>query len=203
VFDFAAPLPAIGSARAASATHQWRALGQADGRAWPWWSTRCLCTPRSCMKLDSKALRCFVILWWFTSKPRFRWHLGLFLVCYGAFRFCRVRARARRQPRLPAVRLGDDGQVLSLPMIVAACDAGVRIPAAPAVRQLPHGLTTMRNTTHCCSTSSIMAPKRATAPARHTLGVRLADAVRPERRLPVAHDEKLHLKSSCTSCSGS
>jgi phosphatidylglycerol:prolipoprotein diacylglycerol transferase len=63
----------------------------------------------------------FAIIWWFTAKPRPRWApSGLFLVCYGLFRF------AVEFVRVPDANRGyllfdwvTMGQVLSLPMIAA------------------------------------------------------------------------------------
>lgn len=61
----------------------------------------------------------FVILWWYSAKPRPRMAVsGLFLVCYGVFRFA---VEFFRQPdqHLNFVAFGwvTMGQVLSLPMI--------------------------------------------------------------------------------------
>ncbi|WP_297795575.1 prolipoprotein diacylglyceryl transferase [uncultured Marinobacter sp.] len=63
----------------------------------------------------------FIILWWFSSKPRPRMAVsGLFLVCYGVFRFL---VEFVRQPDAQIGYLAFDwltmGQVLSFPMIVA------------------------------------------------------------------------------------
>jgi phosphatidylglycerol:prolipoprotein diacylglycerol transferase len=63
----------------------------------------------------------FVILWWFTASPRPRLApSGLFLLCYGAFRF------AVEFVRVPDANRGylffdwmTMGQILSLPMIIA------------------------------------------------------------------------------------
>jgi phosphatidylglycerol:prolipoprotein diacylglycerol transferase len=63
----------------------------------------------------------FVILWWYTSKPRPRLApSGLFLVCYGMFRFLVEFVR------VPDLNRGyllfgwvTTGQLLSLPMIIA------------------------------------------------------------------------------------
>ena len=82
----------------------------------------------------------FVILWWFTSKPRPRWApSGLFLVCYGVFRF------AVEFVRVPDANRGyllfdwvTMGQMLSLPMIVGRplrCSPS-RTARSAAVRQL-------------------------------------------------------------------
>lgn len=63
----------------------------------------------------------FVILWWFSAKPRPRMAVsGLFLVCYGVFRFL---VEFVRQPDPQLGYLAFDwltmGQVLSFPMILA------------------------------------------------------------------------------------
>jgi phosphatidylglycerol:prolipoprotein diacylglycerol transferase len=65
----------------------------------------------------------FVLLWWFSSRPRPRYTVsGLFLLGYGTFRF------AVEFFREPDAHLGflfldwvTMGQLLSLPMIVAGC----------------------------------------------------------------------------------
>ncbi len=63
----------------------------------------------------------FIILWWFSAKPRPRMAVaGLFLVCYGVFRFL---VEFVRQPDAQLGYLAFDwltmGQVLSFPMILA------------------------------------------------------------------------------------
>ncbi|MBO6851956.1 MAG: prolipoprotein diacylglyceryl transferase [Marinobacter sp.] len=63
----------------------------------------------------------FIILWWFSAKPRPRMAVsGLFLVCYGVFRFL---VEFVRQPDPQLGYLAFDwltmGQVLSFPMILA------------------------------------------------------------------------------------
>jgi len=63
----------------------------------------------------------FIILWWFSAKPRPRMAVsGLFLICYSVFRF------AVELVREPDAQLGyvafnwlTMGQALSLPMAVA------------------------------------------------------------------------------------
>jgi phosphatidylglycerol:prolipoprotein diacylglycerol transferase len=68
-----------------------------------------------------EGLALFLIMWWFTSRPRPRWApSGLFLLCYGLFRFgvefVRVPDENRGYLLLGWVTMG---QLLSLPMIVA------------------------------------------------------------------------------------
>jgi len=122
VFDFAAPLPAIGFGAG-------RLGNFINGELWgkptdvPW-----------AVVVDGVALHAsqlyeaileglvlFVILWWFTLKPRPRLApSGLFLVCYGVFRFAiefvRVPDENRGYLLFDWVTMG---QILSLPMIIA------------------------------------------------------------------------------------
>jgi phosphatidylglycerol:prolipoprotein diacylglycerol transferase len=122
VFDFTAPLPAIGFGAG-------RIGNFINGELWgkptdvPW-----------AVVVDGVALHAsqlyealleglvlFVILWWFTSNPRPRLApSGLFLLCYGVFRF------AIEFVRVPDANRGyllfdwvTMGQILSLPMIIA------------------------------------------------------------------------------------
>jgi len=122
VFDFAAPLPAIGFGAG-------RIGNFINGELWgkptdvPW-----------AVVVDGVALHAsqlyeavleglvlFVILWWFTARPRPRLApSGLFLLCYGVFRF------AVEFVRVPDANRGyllfdwmTMGQILSLPMIIA------------------------------------------------------------------------------------
>jgi phosphatidylglycerol:prolipoprotein diacylglycerol transferase len=62
----------------------------------------------------------FIILWWFSSRPRPRAAVsGLFLLCYGCFRFL-VEFVRLPDPQLGYLAFGwvTMGQVLSLPMIL-------------------------------------------------------------------------------------
>lgn len=71
----------------------------------------------------------FIILWWFSSKPRPRMAVsGLFLVCYGVFRFL-VEFVRQPDPQLGylAFEWLTMGQVLSFPMILAG--AGLMVIA--------------------------------------------------------------------------
>jgi phosphatidylglycerol:prolipoprotein diacylglycerol transferase len=122
VFDFTAPLPAVGFGAG-------RIGNFINGELWgkptdvPW-AVIVDGVPRHASQLYEALLEglvLFVVLWWYTASPRPRWApSGLFLVCYGVFR-CAVEL----------VRVPDDnrgylllgwvtmGQLLSLPMIVA------------------------------------------------------------------------------------
>jgi phosphatidylglycerol:prolipoprotein diacylglycerol transferase len=122
VFDFAAPLPALGFGAG-------RIGNFINGELWgkptdvPW-----------AVVVDGVALHAsqlyeafleglvlFAILWWFTALPRPRLApSGLFLLCYGLFRF------AIEFVRVPDANRGyllfdwmTMGQILSLPMIIA------------------------------------------------------------------------------------
>jgi phosphatidylglycerol:prolipoprotein diacylglycerol transferase len=122
VFDFAAPLPAIGFGAG-------RIGNFINGELWgkptdvPW-AVIVDGTPRHASQLYEALLEglvLFAIIWWYTSKPRPRWApSGLFLVCYGLFRFAvefvRVPDSNRGYLLLGWVTMG---QILSLPMIAA------------------------------------------------------------------------------------
>jgi phosphatidylglycerol:prolipoprotein diacylglycerol transferase len=138
VFDFAAPLPAIGFGAG-------RIGNFINGELWgkptdvPW-----------AVVVDGQALHAsqlyeatleglvlFAILWWFTSTPRPRWApSGLFLVCYGLFRFAvefvRVPDANRGYLLLDWVTMG---QILSTPMILA----GLAMLAVAWSRREPSG----------------------------------------------------------------
>jgi phosphatidylglycerol:prolipoprotein diacylglycerol transferase len=121
VSDFTAPLPAIGFGAG-------RIGNFINGELWgkptdvPW-AVIVDGTPLHPSQLYEATLEglvLFVILWWYTSRPRFRWApTGLFLVCYGVFRFLvefvRVPDANRGYLFLDWVTMG---QILSLPMIV-------------------------------------------------------------------------------------
>ena len=122
VFDFAAPLPAIGFGAG-------RIGNFINGELWgkptdvPWAVVvdGVPLHPSQLYEAALEGLVLFVILWWFTSTPRPRWApSGLFLLCYGLFRFAvefvRVPDANRGYLFLDWVTMG---QLLSLPMILA------------------------------------------------------------------------------------
>jgi len=138
VFDFAAPLPAIGFGAG-------RIGNFINGELWgkptdvPW-AVIVDGTPRHASQLYEALLEglvLFAIIWWYTSKPRPRWApSGLFLVCYGLFRF------AVEFVRVPDANRGyllfgwvTMGQILSLPMIAA----GLWMLAVAYRRRQPSG----------------------------------------------------------------
>jgi phosphatidylglycerol:prolipoprotein diacylglycerol transferase len=122
VFDFAAPLPAIGFGMG-------RLGNFINGELWgkptdvPW-AVVVDGVPLHASQLYEAILEglvLFVILWWFTARPRPRLApSGLFLLCYGVFRFAvefvRVPDANRGYLLLDWVTMG---QLLSLPMILA------------------------------------------------------------------------------------
>jgi len=122
VFDFTAPLPAIGFGAG-------RIGNFINGELWgkptdvPWAVivNGVPLHPSQLYEAFLEGLVLFVIVWWFTATPRPRWAAsGLFLVCYGVFRFAiefvRVPDENRGYLLLGWVTMG---QLLSLPMIVA------------------------------------------------------------------------------------
>jgi phosphatidylglycerol:prolipoprotein diacylglycerol transferase len=138
VFDFTAPLPAIGLGAG-------RIGNFINGELWgkatdvPW-AVVVDGVPRHASQLYEaflEGLVLFVIVWWFTARPRPRWApSGLFLLCYGMFRFAvefvRVPDENRGYLLLGWVTMG---QLLSLPMIVA----GLWMLAVASRRRQPSG----------------------------------------------------------------
>ena len=122
VFDFTAPLPAIGFGAG-------RIGNFINGELWgkptqvPWAVVvdgQAL-HPSQLYEATLEGVVLFVILWWFTARPRPRWApSGLFLICYGTFRFLvefvRVPDANRGYLLLDWVTMG---QILSTPMILA------------------------------------------------------------------------------------
>jgi len=122
VLDFTAPLPAIGFGAG-------RVGNFINGELWgkptdvPWAVIvdGVPLHPSQLYEALLEGLVLFAILWWFTATPRPRLApSGLFLLCYGVFRFAiefvRVPDANRGYLFLDWVTMG---QVLSLPMIVA------------------------------------------------------------------------------------
>ena len=129
VFDFAAPLPGIGISRGAHRQlHQRRVVGQdpptCRGVSW---STAKSATRRSSTRPRSRALVLFVILWWYTSKPRPRMApAGLFLIIYS---LARIIVEFWRVPDEHMSYLAGGwltmGMLLSLPMLLIGAHAHV------------------------------------------------------------------------------
>jgi phosphatidylglycerol:prolipoprotein diacylglycerol transferase len=122
VFDFTAPLPAVG-------LFAGRIGNFINGELWgkptdlPWgvlYRGQVL-HPSQLYEAALEGLVMFAILWWFTSKPR--WRLapaGLFLALYGLFRFLVEFVRVP-DANLGYLALGwlTMGQILSLPVLAA------------------------------------------------------------------------------------
>jgi phosphatidylglycerol:prolipoprotein diacylglycerol transferase len=138
VFDFTAPLPAIGFGAG-------RIGNFINGELWgkptdvPWAVVvdGVPLHPSQLYEAGLEGLVLFVILWWFTATPRPRWApSGLFLLCYGVFRFAvefvRVPDANRGYLLLDWVTMG---QLLSLPMIIA----GLWMLAVAYRRKQPSG----------------------------------------------------------------
>ena len=138
VFDFTAPLPAVG-------LFAGRLGNFINGELWgkptevPWGflvDGRVL-HPSQLYEAALEGVVMFVVLWWFTSKPR--WRLapaGLFLALYGLFRFLVEFVR------VPDADIGyiafgwlTMGQILSLPVLVA----GLAMLAFAYTRKQPSG----------------------------------------------------------------
>jgi phosphatidylglycerol:prolipoprotein diacylglycerol transferase len=138
VFDFTAPLPAIGLCAG-------RIGNFINGELWgkptdlPWGMLvdgRVL-HPSQLYEAALEGVVMFAILWWFTAKPR--WRLapaGLFLALYGLFRF------AVEFVRVPDADIGyiafgwlTMGQILSLPVVAA----GLAMLAFAYTRREPSG----------------------------------------------------------------
>lgn len=121
VYDFTVPLPAIGFGAGRIGNFiNGELWGKPTDVPWAFVVDGVARHPSQLYEALLEGLVLFVILWWYTATPRPRLApSGLFLVCYGVFRFA-----------VEFVRLPDDnldylafgwltmGQVLSLPMIV-------------------------------------------------------------------------------------
>ena len=122
VWDFTAPLPAIGllTGRIGNFING-ELWGKPTDAPWAFIVNGTPLHPSQLYEAALEGLVTFMIVWIFTSKPRPRWAAsGLFLVCYGAFRF------AVEFVRVPDDNRGyllwgwvTEGQLLSAPMVVA------------------------------------------------------------------------------------
>jgi phosphatidylglycerol---prolipoprotein diacylglyceryl transferase len=121
VGDFTAPLPAIGfgAGRIGNFINS-ELWGKPTDVPWAVIVDGTPLHPSQLYEATLEGLVLFVILWWYTSKPRYRWApTGLILLCYGTFRFLVEFVRVPDQNR--GYLLFDwvtMGQILSLPMIL-------------------------------------------------------------------------------------
>ena len=121
VFDFTMPLPAIGiGAGRIGNLINGELWGKPTDAPWAVVVDGVALHPSQLYEAFLEGLVLFAILWWYTSKPRYRWApTGLFMVCYGLFRFAVEFVRVPDENR--GYLLFDwltMGQLLSLPMIV-------------------------------------------------------------------------------------
>jgi len=142
VFDFGAPLPGIGlmAGRIGNFING-ELWGKATTVAWGFQVDGQVRHASQLYEAFFEGLVLFVVLWWFTSRPRPRLApSGLFLVIYGIARFLIEFVR------VPDEHLGylaqgwvTMGQILSLPMIIV----GVILLAVAYKRRIPSGNTTV------------------------------------------------------------
>ncbi|MEI8297489.1 MAG: prolipoprotein diacylglyceryl transferase [Pseudomonadota bacterium] len=143
VFDFAAPLPAIGIGAGRIGNFiNGELWGKPTDVPWAFQVTRedGVVQALHASQLYEAALEgllLFAILWWFTSRPRPRWApSGLFLACYGLFRILVELVR------VPDAQLGylagswlTMGMILSSPMLLA----GIAMLAYAYATRTPSG----------------------------------------------------------------
>ena len=138
VFDFAAPLPAIGFGAGRIGNFiNGELWGKPTGVPWAVVVDGVALHASQLYEAVFEGLVLFLILWWFTAKPRPRLApSGLFLLCYGVFRFAiefvRVPDANRGYLLLDWMTMG---QILSLPMIIA----GIWMLAIAYRRREPSG----------------------------------------------------------------
>ena len=138
VFDFTAPLPAIGLGAGRIGNFiNGELWGKPTDLPWGFLVDGQLRHASQLYEALLEGALLFVILWWFTARPRPQLApSGLFLVCYGTFRFLIEFVR------LPDADIGylalgwvTMGQVLSLPMIAI----GIAMLAWSASTRRPSG----------------------------------------------------------------
>jgi phosphatidylglycerol:prolipoprotein diacylglycerol transferase len=122
VFDFTAPLPAIGLCAGRIGNFiNGELWGKPTDLPWGFLVNGQVLHPSQLYEAALEGVVMFAIVWWFTSKPRFRLApAGLFLALYGLFRF------AVEFVRVPDADIGSIafgwltmGQILSLPVLAA------------------------------------------------------------------------------------
>ncbi len=140
VFDFMAPLPAIGLGAGRIGNFiNGELWGKPTDLPWGMLVNGQVLHPSQLYEAALEGLVLFLVLWWFTSRPRPRLApSGLFLALYAAFRI------AVEFVRVPDADIGylalgwlTMGQVLSLPVLVA----GLAMLAWAYTRRQPSGNT--------------------------------------------------------------
>ena len=138
VFDFTAPLPAVGlfAGRLGNFING-ELWGKPTDVPWGFLVDGRVLHPSQLYEAALEGLVMFAILWWFTSKPR--WRLapaGLFLALYGLFRFLVEFVRVP-DADIGYVAFGwlTMGQILSLPVLIA----GLAMIAFAYTRKQPSG----------------------------------------------------------------
>ena len=154
VFDFTAPLPAIGFGAGRIGNFiNGELWGKPTDVPWAFVVDGVARHPSQLYEALLEGLVLFVIIWWYTAQPRPRLApSGLFLVVLRRVPLRRgVRARSRREPRLPRLRLADDG---AAPLAADAC----------------------RRRRGCSSSRTAATSRPATTPAMHETVPRSAAA---------------------------
>ncbi len=138
VFDFAAPLPAVGlfAGRIGNFING-ELWGKVTTLPWGFDVNGVVRQPSQLYEAGLEGIVLFTVLWWYTSRPRPRLApAGLFLIIYGTARFLVEFVR------LPDPQLGylwdgwlTMGQLLSLPMILI----GAALLAVAYYRRVPSG----------------------------------------------------------------
>jgi phosphatidylglycerol:prolipoprotein diacylglycerol transferase len=121
-FDFTAPLPAIGFGAGRLGNFiNGELWGKQTDVPWAFLVDGVARHPSQLYEALLEGLVLFVIMWWYTARPRPRLApSGLFLVCYGVFRFAVEFVRIPDENRgYLAFGWLTTGQLLSTPMIVA------------------------------------------------------------------------------------
>ena len=138
VFDFMAPLPAIGLGAGRIGNFiNGELWGKPTDLPWGMLVDGQVLHPSQLYEAALEGLVLFLVLWWFTSRPRPRLApAGLFLVLYAVFRF------AIEFVRVPDADIGylafdwlTMGQLLSLPVLIA----GLGMLAFAYTRREPSG----------------------------------------------------------------
>jgi phosphatidylglycerol:prolipoprotein diacylglycerol transferase len=121
-FDFTAPLPAIGFGAGRLGNFiNGELWGKQTDVPWAFVVDGVARHPSQLYEALLEGLVLFAILWWYTAQPRPRLApSGLFLVCYGVFRFAVEFVRVPDENR-GYLALGwlTTGQLLTIPMLVA------------------------------------------------------------------------------------